>query len=100
MTDLDKKDVARHILPTASNLLGFCFVVLSFIKAEGLGDETFIDELSAAAVVLFTAAAVFSYMSMRMTKAWFYEQLADAIFIGGLFFLSVISIVLIIGIIH
>lgn len=100
MTEPEKKDVARHILPAASTLLGFCFVVLSFIKTGGRGDETLIDELCAVAVIFFMASAVFSYMSMRMTKGWFYERIADAIFIVGLLFLSVISIILVIGIIH
>jgi hypothetical protein len=41
----NKKNIARHILPTSANLSGLYFVILSFIKVSKLGNETIIDEL-------------------------------------------------------
>ncbi len=28
----ERKNIAQHIFPTAANLIGLCFVLLSFIK--------------------------------------------------------------------
>jgi hypothetical protein len=40
----NKKNISRHILPTSSNLLGLCFVILTFIKLSKIANETIIDE--------------------------------------------------------
>lgn len=55
----DKKNISRHILPTSSNLLGLCFVILTFIRILKLGNETLIDEIVATAIVLFRVNPIF-----------------------------------------
>ena len=89
----DKKNISRHLLPTSSNLLGLCFVVLTFIKILKLGNETLVDEIVATAIVLFFFASFFSYVSMR-NDSWAQscEKIADTIFLIGLFLLSVGSV--------
>ena len=85
----NKKNISKHILPTSSNLLGLCFVILSFIKLMKLGNETLIDELVAMAIMLFFISSFFSYASMRSNKrVELYEKIADNIFLIGLFILS------------
>jgi hypothetical protein len=86
----NKKNISKHILPTSSNLLGLCFVILSFIKVMKIGNETLIDELVAIAIMLFLIASFFSYASMRSNR-WveLYEKIADTIFLIGLFILSI-----------
>lgn len=89
----DKKNISRHILPTSSNLLGLCFVVLTFIKILKLGHETFIDEIVATAIPLFFISSFFSYVSMRSDRwAQLCEKIADTIFLIALFFLSLASV--------
>ena len=89
----NKKNISRHILPTSANLLGLCFVILSFIKVLKLGNETIIDELVVLAIVLFFTASFFSYVSMRSDKwAQSCEKIADTIFLIGLFILSLCSV--------
>jgi len=89
----DKKNISRHILPTSANLLGLCFVILTFIKVLKLGNETIIDELVAVAIALFFVSSFFSYVSMRSNR-WMElcERIADTIFLIGLFLLSVCSV--------
>jgi hypothetical protein len=89
----DKKNISRHILPTSSNLLGLCFVILTFIKILKLGHETLIDEIVATAIVLFFISSFFSYVSMRSDR-WtqLCEKIADSIFLIGLFLLSIGSV--------
>jgi len=94
----EKKNISRHILPTSANLLGLCFVLLSFIKISTHGGvETIVDELVGVAIIFFLFSSIFSYASMRARKkAEFYEKIADTIFLAGLVFLSMISITLVI----
>lgn len=98
----EKKNISRHILPTSANLLGICFLILSFIKFWARGKiETFIDELLGIAVILFLVSSVLSYTSMRSKKkSEFFEKIADIIFLVGLLFLSLISVTLVFEVIY
>jgi len=60
-TTNNKKNISKHILPTSSNLLGLCFVILTFIKVLKLGNESLIDELVAIAIIFFLVSSFFSY---------------------------------------
>ena len=92
----NRKNISRHILPTSSNLLGLCFVILSFVRIAKFAAETFLDELLSIAIVIFLISSVFSYASMRAkTRAESYEKVADSIFLAGLFMLTLISVVIV-----
>jgi hypothetical protein len=88
-----RKAVSHHILPTSSNLLGLCFVILSFIKVTNMDGAIILDELVAVAIFLFLVASILSYVSMRVTEApGRFERAADIVFLIGLVFLAVISL--------
>ncbi len=92
----DRKNVSHHILPTSSNLLGLCFVILSFMRVTRMGLETIIDEMLSVAIVLFLTSSLFSYAAIRSSgRSNFYEKIADIIFLSGLGVLSVISMVIV-----
>jgi multisubunit Na+/H+ antiporter MnhG subunit len=92
----NRKNISRHILPTSSNLLGLCFVILSFVRIAKFAAETFLDELLSIAIVIFLISSVFSYASMRAkARPEFYEKAADLIFLAGLFMLTLISVVIV-----
>jgi multisubunit Na+/H+ antiporter MnhG subunit len=91
-----RKLISHHILPTAANLLGLCFVILGFIKVMSFGAETLIDELVAVAIVIFLVASIFSYASIRSKeKSDVYERVADTVFISGLGLLTAIALVIV-----
>jgi hypothetical protein len=92
-TGNNRKNISKHILPTSANLLGLCFVILSFIKVLKLRSETIIDELVAIAIFFFLMSSFCSYASMRSNR-WeeLYEKIADTIFLTGLLLLSVGSV--------
>lgn len=96
-----KKSISHHILPTSSNLLGLCFVLLSFMKVTKMGMETIIDELVAVGVVLFLAASIFSYAAIRTgsDRSDQYEKIADIIFLSGLGLLTVTAVIVVFEII-
>jgi hypothetical protein len=91
----EKTFVSHHILPTAANLLGICFIILSFMKVTRMGLETVIDELMAAAIVIFLVACLFSYASIRsLDKAEPFEKIADGIFVLGLVLLAITALII------
>ena len=101
MPEQNGKDVSKHILPTSATLLGFFFVLLSFIKTGGMADQTYIDEIAGTGIMFFLASSIFSYTSMRSQKnAFRYEKIADIIFLLGLVFLTLITLILVFEIIH
>lgn len=89
----EPRDIAKHILPTAANLLGICFVLLSYIQLSSLTDKTLLDECLGMLISLFLVSCIFSYISMRSTrKSAFYERLADIVFLIGLTFLIIVTL--------
>jgi hypothetical protein len=90
--------LCNHILTASSNLLGICFVLVSIIRISGLNHKTLLDEITSIAIVLFLASSILSYASIRSVDHQVsYEKAADTIFITGLTFLSLVSIVVMFG---
>ena len=91
----DKRNISKHILPTASNLLGLCFVILGMTKIYAIGEKTLLDEMTTFSMVLFLAACLFSYASIRAkSKTERYERIADTLFLFGLTVMTLIALVL------
>jgi hypothetical protein len=91
-----RNNISRHILPTSSNLLGLCFVILTFIKLSKIANETIIDETIGVLIFSFLVSSILSYTSMRAKRKFeLYEKIADLIFLLGLFLLAVISLVIV-----
>ncbi len=96
-----RRYISHHILPAASNLLGLCFVILSFIKVSKLGAETVIDDVLVAPILMFMISCVFSYVSIRSThEADVWERTADYFFLLGLSFLTIISLIVVFELVH
>jgi hypothetical protein len=87
---------ASHILNTSANLLGLCFVVLTSLKLQNVGEKTLIDELTAVAILIFMASCILSFLSIRSPtdRSERYEIIADKIFISGLLMLSAIAMLI------
>ncbi|MBS1616622.1 MAG: hypothetical protein JST06_10960 [Bacteroidetes bacterium] len=97
MWKLNYKNRSPHVLPTASNLMGFCLIVQASIHTSGFSERTYMDEITAAATCLFMAACLFSYLSIRSdnpVRRGRYEFIADINFILGLFVLLVMVLML------
>jgi hypothetical protein len=91
----DRKNMAKHILPTAANLLGLCFVIFTLKKLwKAGGVERIIDKMDGVVIIIFLVASVLSYASMRSTKnSDRYERIADMVFLAGLFLLSLVALI-------
>jgi hypothetical protein len=83
-----------HILTASSTLLGLCFVVLTSFRLSDNHEASLIDECTAVAILMFMAASILSYLSMRNEKGpgKYYERLADIVFLTGLGFLFLTTV--------
>lgn len=85
MDDANKR--SPIILTTSSNLLGFCFIVLTSRQISGMTEGTIIDDIMAFSIAVFMACSLLAFIAMRTTstRANRYEQVADILFLLGLF---------------
>lgn len=97
-----KKNTSPHILNSASNLLGICFIVLTSIKLLKLQAVTLVDEFTTAAMVLFMASCILSFLSLKsITKRGkLYETIADVFFLAGLACLFVTTMLITFNVIN
>ena len=89
-------DKSPHILNTSATLLGLCFIVLTSRQIVSKKEATLIDEMTAVAVIIFMCSSVLSFLAMRSktVRGPRYERFADIIFLTGLFFLFVITMLI------
>ena len=91
----DNKDKSPSILNTSATLLGICFVVLTSLNVMKLTAITIMDELTTAAIVMFMASSLLSFLAMRSSEnGERYEKIADIVFLAGLFFLFITTLLL------
>ena len=92
----DKDDRSPHILNTSATLLGICFIVLTSLNVMNLRQKTIMDELTTAAIVMFMTSSLFSFLAMRSSSSpgERYEKIADIVFLSGLFFLFITTMLL------
>ena len=88
--------ISNHILPSAANLLGVCFLIFSIVHSLGNQEKSLIDEFALSGVFVFLGASIFSYLSLRAKRRnILLERIADAIFIFGLFLLTIASVLIV-----
>jgi len=97
----DQNNKSRDILYNSATLLGLCFIVLTSVKLNNRAETTIIDELTAVAIIMFMACSVLSYLSMRSIslRSKHYDKIADVVFLLGLFFLFLTTLLLLSNII-
>ena len=84
---------SSHILSTSATLFGLCYVVFTSLKSLKLDANTLIDEFTAVSMVLFMISCIFSFLAIRAAKkSILLENIADYVFLAGLFTLFVITI--------
>ena len=86
MASMNDNPKAPHILNASSNLVGFCFVVLTSIKVLKLSHQTFIDDITIFSFMAFAISSLFSFLSIRSQskRRVVHEKIADYTFITGL----------------
>ena len=92
--------ISNHILSTSANMMGICFLIISLISVSGIRHKTLLDEFCSITMLLFLASCILSYCSIRSMKNKVpFEKYADSVFLLGLGFIGVASILIVLGII-
>jgi hypothetical protein len=101
MTKNDSENgIGNHILSTSANMMGICFVIISFVYLSGIRHKPLLDEFCSMTMLLFLASCILSYCSIRSkNNKVFLERYADSIFILALSFMGITSIFIVLGII-
>lgn len=92
---------SNHILPTAANLLGFTFLVLTSIRSLNLSASKTLIILTGICVIAFAFSALLSFQSLRTKERQTlinYEKWAERIFITGLITCTIVSIFVVLDI--
>ncbi|MDQ3291793.1 MAG: hypothetical protein M3Q05_10940 [Bacteroidota bacterium] len=93
---MSKKKLS-HILNTSSNLLGFCFIVITSLKISNRNHQTFIDEVLIVDALIFMTSSIFSFLSLRNKteyRIYLLEQIAEYFFIAGLSILFIVIVLI------
>ncbi|MHB1678070.1 MAG: hypothetical protein ACYCSS_11130 [Sulfuriferula sp.] len=91
------KKLSTHILQASASMVGVCVMIISIVKLLHLGLSVgrLIDKMLALDNVLFLFSALLSYASMRNERlSYRLENLADALFMFGLIWMTAASLVL------
>jgi hypothetical protein len=82
------------MLNASSNLVGFCFLVMTSIKLFGLSPKSLIDEITVLVLLLFMASAFFSFLVIKVDspKALIYYKTASFTFISGMALLLITTL--------
>jgi hypothetical protein len=99
----DRNNKSPQILNSASNFLGFCFLVLTSLKFLKLSATTFIDEITSVCFVVFMFSCLCAFLSIRsrkMRNSVLYEVLAEYSFLIGLLIIFLMTIFFMLEIIH
>ena len=88
---------SQHILPTASNLLGFCLIVITSLHISSATTNSIIDELASIVSVLLCVSVMLSFGSIKSdSKMWTHrlESIAEIFFGVAIAGIGIIVLVL------
>ena len=90
----NKNSNSGYILNTSGNLVGLCFIALTSLKLFKLPVESFIDDITAGALVLFMGSCLLSFLSLRgkSSQVKRYELMAEYAFLVGLILIFVMTL--------
>ncbi len=78
---------SQHILGTASNLLGFCLIVISSIHLAQKAKNSFADEFVSIIALILTISCILSFASIKtdnIKNETIFEKIADLLFLLAL----------------
>jgi len=90
---------SQHILGTASNLLGFCLIVISSLHIAQKTENTLLDEFVSVIAMLLIISCIFSFGSIKTENTKMeaiLEKIADLLFVVSLIGIFAIILFLII----
>ncbi|MDP2024624.1 hypothetical protein [Sulfuriferula sp.] len=90
-------NLSSHILQASAQMVGVCMVIISIVRLLHLGNTAshIVDRILGIDNIVFLLSAILSYASMRYTRLTdILEGLADTLFMMGLIFMTLASVLL------
>ena len=97
------KNTSQHILPTASNLLGFCLFVITSLHISKRSETSNIDEFTAFIALFIAFSCLCSFIALRTQNTELeqrMETIAEYLFMVSLAGILFIILLLILGVIQ
>ena len=76
-------------------MIGVCITVITLFSVMRTGAKTYADEMLSVDTLLFIAASLFSFMSLRNNNNRRFEALADICFFLGMFVMIGVGIIIV-----
>lgn len=89
------REIAHHILSGSTTMIGVCITVITLFRVMNTAAQTYADELLAFDNIIFIAAAIFAYSSIRRDNNKTMERLADISFLLGMLIMLAAGIMII-----
>ena len=83
-TSNDKGQIDHHIFNGSIALIAVCITVISLFRVTKTGTETVADDIMGVATIVFITSTFLSYLSLRKSRHYIFERIADVCFFGGL----------------
>jgi hypothetical protein len=90
-------NLSSHILQASAQMVGVCMVIISIVRLLHLGNTAshVVDRILGVDNIVFLLSAILSYASMRYNQLTdLLEGLADTLFMMGLVFMTLASVLL------
>jgi membrane protein YdbS with pleckstrin-like domain len=87
------REKSPHILNASTNLLGFCFVVITSLKLLKIKSVTRIDEMTSITILFLMISVIFSFFSIRGGRP-LWERIAEAAFLIAILTLFITTLVI------
>ncbi|MBK8403261.1 MAG: hypothetical protein IPL25_03980 [Saprospiraceae bacterium] len=90
-------NTSQHILGSATNLIGFCLIIITSVHLNNNGRGYLFDEFTCVITLMLTFSAVFSFLSIKTQNAALenrLENIANNIFICSLIGIFLIAVII------
>jgi len=89
----ERINIQKSVLAISANMLGFCFVIISYLHTTKLKNETIIDDVIIFSLIAFMFNCIMSFLAMKNTRfqTQFYVNLTSSIYLIGMLILFGIS---------
>jgi len=97
---MQNHNTSQQILPTASNLIGFCLIIITSLHVTERASSSMIDEFTSFITLGLSIACLFSFVAMRSTnekRQSLFELIAEYSFMFSLLGILIIILMLVLG---
>ncbi len=95
----ERISIQKSVLSISASMLGFCFVIISYLQVTKLKSTTYIDDVIMFALVAFLLNCLIAFLALRNRRfqTKFYVNLTSSIYMIGMLILFGIALLMAFG---